>query len=270
MVAHRNSRSGIEPIAAFKDNYFWWIRKGALAAVVDPGDAAPVLERTQSDGVSLAAIVLTHHHADHVGGVAELAARTGATVYGPAGEAISGIDRRLADGDRLVLPELDLDLAVLAVPGHTAGHIAYAGRAAGHPAVLFCGDTLFATGCGRLFEGTPAQMQHSLARLAALPPDSLVFCAHEYTLSNIRFARAVEPDNAALQAWQHRAEDLRRHGRPTLPTTIGLEHAVNPFLRIEEESVRRSAARHAGLALSDLDPVRVFAILRAWKDGFAG
>lgn len=267
MTDHRDSRSGIAPIAAFSDNYLWWIRKGDFAAVVDPGDAAPVLAQMAADAVSLRAIVLTHHHGDHVGGVAELVAATGATVYGPANEAIDGVDHRLREGDRVEIAALDLALEVIDVPGHTAGHIAYFGRAAGVEPLVFCGDTLFACGCGRLFEGTPEQMSASLARLARLPAPTRVYCAHEYTLSNIRFARVVEPDNAALRDWEAEAQALRAQGRPTLPTTIGHERGVNPFLRADAPAVRASAAAHAGLA-GLADPVRTFAVLREWKNGF--
>lgn len=267
MTGHRDSRSGITPIAAFSDNYLWWIRNGGFAAVVDPGDAAPVLKQMAADAVSLRAIVLTHHHGDHVGGVAELVAATGATVYGPANEAIAGIDHRLREGDRVEIRDLDLALEVIEVPGHTAGHIAYFGRAGGVEPVVFCGDTLFACGCGRLFEGTPAQMNASLGKLARLPEATRVYCAHEYTLANVRFARVVEPDNAALRDWEVEAQALRAQGRPTLPTTIGHERAVNPFLRVDAPAVRASVARHAG-GTPSVDPVETFALLREWKNGF--
>ncbi|GAA4329014.1 hydroxyacylglutathione hydrolase [Pigmentiphaga soli] len=262
----RAAASPVCALRAFNDNYIWLVRHDTLAAVVDPGDAAPVLAALQRDGLRLHAILLTHHHNDHVGGVAELVQRTGATVFGPAGERLPHCDRRLAQGDRVTLPELDLDLGVLDVPGHTAGHIAYFGRAAGVEPLVFCGDTLFAAGCGRLFEGTPAQMHESLAKLAALPAATRVYCAHEYTLSNLRWAEAVEPGNGALAAWHGEARRLREADRATVPTTIGLELQVNPFLRTAVPAVAQAAARHAGQPLAS--QVDVFAALREWKNKF--
>jgi hydroxyacylglutathione hydrolase len=255
----------IEALPAFDDNYIWLIHRDGDAVVVDPGQAPQVIERLAAAGLRLGAILLTHHHGDHVGGVAELVAATGATVYGPARETLPHCDVRLHDGDRVELPEVGLALTVIDVPGHTAGHIAYAGEAGGRP-VVFCGDTLFSGGCGRLFEGTPAQMHASLARLAALPPATLVYAAHEYTLSNLRWARVVDPDNEALAGWQHAAEALRARGRPTLPASLGVEQAINPFLRTENATIQAAATAHAGHALSD--GVAVFAALREWKNGY--
>lgn len=258
--------SGITGLAAFSDNYIWLIRHGSLAAVVDPGQAAPVLQALQQQKLQLRAILLTHHHNDHVGGVLELVERTGATVFGPAGETLPHCDRRLVEGDQVALPELDLNLEVIDVPGHTAGHIAYSGRAGGVEPLVFCGDTLFATGCGRLFEGTPDQMNDSLGKLAALPADTRVYCAHEYTLSNIRWARAVEPANGALADWETEAQALRDNGTPTVPTTLALEREVNPFLRTGEPAVAEAAVTHAGRALTTR--TEVFAALREWKNSF--
>lgn len=241
-----------------QDNYVWLLRQGERALVVDPGDAAPVAARLAELGLTLSAILLTHHHGDHTGGVAELAAIWGCPVYGPAG--IPMVTQSLADGDSLQLADMDLRFEVLAVPGHTLDHLAYYGQG-----VLFCGDTLFACGCGRLFEGTAAQMQHSLARLLALPAETLVCCTHEYTLSNQRFALAVEPGNSEL-LWRSRTDAARRErGEPTLPSTLALERATNPFLRWAEPAVR-AAARGQGAANDE--PVEVFAALRRWKDGF--
>ncbi|VCU71646.1 Hydroxyacylglutathione hydrolase [Pigmentiphaga humi] len=266
----RTQRAGDGPaitgLPAFNDNYLWLVRQGSLAAVVDPGDAAPVLAALQQQRLQLRAILLTHHHKDHVGGVLELVERTGATVFGPANEKLPHCDRRLGQGDRLTLPELDLDLEVLDVPGHTAGHIAYAGRAAGVEPLVFCGDTLFAAGCGRLFEGTPAQMKESLDKLAALPARTRIYCAHEYTLSNLAWAAAVEPDNAALRIWHQQARQLRDQGEPTVPTTLDLERQVNPFLRTAVPEVAAAAAAHAGKPLAD--ETGVFAALRQWKNDF--
>ena len=257
--------TGIIPLHAFSDNYIWLITNGTHAMVVDPGQAAPVQHALAERKLSLVAILLTHHHQDHVGGVAELVAQTGAKVYGPAGEVLPICDIALIQGDQITDQDLQLSLSVLEVPGHTAGHIAFAGEIAGLP-VLFCGDTLFAAGCGRLFEGTPAQMDESLAKLAALPAATAVYCAHEYTLSNMRWARAVEPENLTLQSWQARAELQRAEGQPTLPSSIGQELSCNPFLRARQPDVAHAAAVWAERTLNS--PVEVFAALREWKNNF--
>jgi hydroxyacylglutathione hydrolase len=257
--------TGIIPLNAFNDNYIWLITNGTHAMVVDPGQAAPVQHALSERNLSLVSILLTHHHQDHVGGVAELVAQTGAKVYGPAGEVLPLCDVALVEGDHISDQDLQLSLFVLDVPGHTAGHIALAGEIAGQP-VLFCGDTLFAAGCGRLFEGTPAQMDESLAKLAALPAATAVYCAHEYTLSNMRWARVVEPDNQTLQSWQARAEQQRAEGQPTLPSSIGQELSCNPFLRVRQPAVAHAAAQWAARVLDN--PVEVFATLREWKNNF--
>lgn len=250
----------IHPIPAFQDNYIWMLVRGTRAAVVDPGDASPVLQALQRDGLELSDILVTHHHRDHVGGVAELAAG-GACVWGPAGEQIPCRRHALAGGDTIEV--LGERFATLDVPGHTAGHIALYASALQS---VFCGDTLFAGGCGRLFEGTPAQMHASLQRLAALPPETRVYCAHEYTLSNLRFARAVEPENEALARRQNDCEAQRERGLPTVPSTLAEELATNPFLRCDEPAVRRAAEnRSAG---ASADPVATFAAIRAWKNSF--
>jgi len=255
----------LQALPAFTDNYIWLVRQGADAAVVDPGQADPVLEALRAQGLRLRAILLTHHHADHVGGVEALSQATEAVIYGPARETLPRCDVRLNGGNAVRLPGLGLDLAVLDVPGHTAGHIAYCGQAAGRR-VAFCGDTLFAGGCGRLFEGTPAEMHDSLSRLAALPPDTQVCCAHEYTLANLRWALAVEPGNRALQEWHGQASRLREAGRPTLPSSIALELDTNPFLRVAQADVAQAASRWSGRPLEG--PVEVFAALREWKNQF--
>jgi hydroxyacylglutathione hydrolase len=252
------------PLPAFQDNYLWVLHDGRRALVVDPGDAQPVLECLQRDGLQLDAILVTHHHADHVGGVAQLHAATGAAVWGPAGETVPAPFTPLADGD--TAHALGLDFRVIDVPGHTAGHIAFYCPAVDGTPLLFCGDTLFSGGCGRLFEGTPAQMLASLDALAALPADTRVCCAHEYTLSNLRFARAVDPDNADLQQYQQRCEALRRAGTPTLPSSIGLERAVNPFLRTRLPALRQAAQAFNGAPAED--DVAVFAAIRQWKNEY--
>ncbi|MDB5838955.1 MAG: gloB [Herminiimonas sp.] len=250
-------------IPAFSDNYLWLIHDGEVAAVVDPGDAAPVLAALDANKLSLVAILLTHHHADHVGGVPSLLERFKVPVFGPRGEAIPAVTRPLAEGDEVAVPELGLNMAVLDVPGHTRGHIAYV---ASQQRWLFCGDTLFAGGCGRLFEGTPEQMTSSLAKLAALPDDTEVYCAHEYTLSNLRFANEVEAGNAALQA-RIKAEQAKRDlGQATVPSSIGLEKATNPFLRYTEPAIIKHliSTKH----LSSAEPIASFAALRVWKNSF--
>jgi len=258
--------AGIHGIKAFQDNYIWAIRRGAAVAVVDPGEAAPVLEILRRHHLRLGVILLTHHHRDHVGGVEELRALGDVKVYGPAGENLPHCDVPLREGDRVLLPELELDLRVLDVPGHTAGHIAYHGTAAGFSPVLFCGDTLFASGCGRLFEGTPEQMYDSLAKLMALPGQSRVYCAHEYTLSNLRWACTVEPNNADLSAWQRQAAALRERGDATVPTRLEHELAVNPFLRSGVPDVVAAVSQHVGRPVQP--GVETFGALRAWKDDF--
>jgi hydroxyacylglutathione hydrolase len=254
----------VSPVRAFSDNYIWLIRAPAdpgAAVVVDPGDDRPVEEALQQQGLRLGAILVTHHHADHVGGVGALVARHGAPVFGPAREKMPCAVQALDDGGTATLEHLGLQFTVMAVPGHTLGHIAYAGHGA-----LFCGDTLFSAGCGRLFEGTPAQMLASLDRLAALPDDTQVYCAHEYTLSNLRFAAAVDPQNPQIAAALAAVRHSRERDEITLPSTLGRERHINPFLRSREPAVRTAAEQHAGQALPEA--VDVFATVRRWKDGF--
>ncbi|GHU33111.1 hydroxyacylglutathione hydrolase [Betaproteobacteria bacterium] len=251
----------VTQIPAFKDNYIWLLRKGASAVVVDPGDAPPVLEVLRGERLSLSSILITHHHKDHQGGVAELLAHSPSTeVFGPAEESITGMTRPLRGGEGVYLDSLDLKLQVMAVPGHTSGHLAYYGEGC-----LFCGDCLFTGGCGRVFEGTAPSMAESLARLAALPDDTLIFCAHEYTEANLRFALAVEPGNRALRQRADEVAVLRAKGLSTVPSTLALEKATNPFLRCKEPEVV-AAARARGIERSD--PVAVFAAIREWKNSF--
>jgi hydroxyacylglutathione hydrolase len=251
----------IVPVKAFKDNYVWTLRNARHAAVVDPGEARPVLEYLAREKLELAAILATHHHADHVGGISELVQKYRVPVYGPRNEPIATVTRPVSEGDRVTIPQLDASFSVLDIPGHTRAHIAYYGAGA-----LFCGDTLFACGCGRLFEGTAEQMYASLEKLRALPDETKVYCGHEYTLANIGFAQAVEPDNSALAAREQRDRRLREAGKPTLPSTLGDEKATNPFLRSREPAVVESANKYLGARVSD--PVRVFAAIRDWKNKF--
>jgi hydroxyacylglutathione hydrolase len=256
-------------VPAFKDNYLWIIHDGVHAAVVDPGDARPVLDALLANRLSLTAILLTHHHADHIGGVPELlrehAGPDPLPVFGPRNDGIALVTHPLGEGDRVDVPGLALTLSVLDVPGHTRGHIAYV-REGAEP-WLFCGDTLFGAGCGRLFEGTPAQMAASLAKLAALPDDTLVYCAHEYTLSNLRFADAIEPGNRAVQLRLEADSQSRGSKRPTIPSTIAIEKATNPFLRCTEPTVADTLVA-AGRIKPGAAPVEVFAALREWKNVF--
>ena len=255
----------ILPLRAFKDNYIWALRRGGVVAIVDPGDAQPVLDYLAAEGLRLAAILATHHHPDHVGGIAELLQTHPVPVYGPLGEPIAELSHRVKGGDRVELAELGVALDVLDIPGHTRAHIGYYGAN-----ILFCGDTLFACGCGRVFEGTPRQLHASLEKLMALPDDTQVYCAHEYTLSNIAFAKAVEPDNAALAERERRETTLRQNDRPTLPSTIRREKDTNPFVRVTHPDVIAAANRHLGHSAGGRidDPAAVFTALREWKNRF--
>jgi hydroxyacylglutathione hydrolase len=233
------------------------------ACVVDPGDAEPVFAFLEQNELILDTILLTHHHADHTGGVNDLRETTGAEVVGPAHEILPEPVRRVAEPEWIDV--LGIDFEVIGVPGHTAGHIAfYAPNLGGQP-TLFCGDTLFSGGCGRLFEGTPAQMLESLDRLSALPDATQVCCAHEYTLSNLVFAKAVEPDNTVLNQHFDRCVQLRAQGQPTLPSTLALEKQMNPFLRVRCPTVKAAALLQNPHASSD---VECFAALRLWKNDF--
>jgi len=245
-------------VAAFTDNYIWMLHDGVDALVVDPGDATPVLEALAEQGLRLAGILVTHHHGDHVGGLEALRPHLHGPIFGPARENIPQPCTPVEAGDRVEL--LGLRFTVIDVPGHTAGHIAFYAEPTGEAPLLFCGDTLFSGGCGRLFEGTPAQMHASLQRLAALPGTTRVCCAHEYTLSNLRFAQAVEPENAALRNYQAWCLEQRAQALPTLPSSLALELQINPFMRCSEPAVMAAAEAQ--------DPVAVLASLRQWKNDF--
>ena len=249
----------VSAIPAYSDNYIWLIRTGGTAcAVVDPGDARPVQDALQKHGLDLRYILLTHHHPDHVGGMPVLKKQTGAEVFGPKDARIEGVDQVMREGDIARLSSLGLEFKVLEVPGHTATHIVFAGHGS-----LFCGDTLFSVGCGRLFEGTAEQMQNSLDKLAALPAETRVYCGHEYTLANCGFALEVEPDNEALQSKSRQVKALRAAGQITLPSLLGEELNVNPFLRSRAESVVRAARSRDASASPGASTL---AAIRQWKD----
>ncbi len=251
----------ITAIPAFSDNYIWLLSTGGNScAVVDPGDAEPVLERLEELGFTLDYILITHHHADHIGGMQRLQAASGARIYGPHDPRIPAQNQMFGEGETVSLPRLGLEFKVIEVPGHTSTHIAFYGHGC-----LFCGDTLFSVGCGRLFEGSPKQMQESLDKLAALAPETQVYCAHEYTLSNCKFALAVEPDNAELVQRARTVENARLTGKRTVPSTLREELAVNPFLRSRQEKVVAAARqRQAGIQAG----AETLAVIRAWKDSF--
>lgn len=250
-------------VHAFEDNYIWLIRNetSQYTAIVDPGDAEPVMEALDTLQLTPTAILVTHHHFDHTGGIEDLRRRYDLRVLGPAHESIAGLTTRLEEGDRARLPELHAEFTVIDVPGHTRGHIAFHGHD-----MLFCGDTLFSVGCGRLFEGTAAQMYDSLEKLRALDDGTQIYCAHEYTLANIRFAKVVEPNNTHLLAREAEAQARRRDGDPTVPSSLGLEKHTNPFLRSHIPNVIAAAENFAGQRLSG--GADVFAAVRKWKDAF--
>lgn len=253
----------VRAIPIYQDNYVWLIEQQGTALVVDPGDATPVLAYLRQHQLSLKYIVVTHHHWDHVTGIPELvAAYPEATVYGPQHPKIPS-HHLCQEGDQLQLPELDRQLQVIAVPGHTLAHVAYYDPQRQH---LFCGDSLFSAGCGRMFEGQPAQYYASIQRLAQLPDECLLYCTHEYTLANLAFAAAVEPDNRAVQRHQQYVTQLRQSNQPSLPSTLGREREINPFLRCGLAQVRHSVSQQAQQPLTD--EVNTFAALRRWKDQF--
>lgn len=254
----------VHPIYAFSDNYIWVIHNHTHAAVIDPGVASPVIEYLLSKKLQLSAILITHHHHDHTGGNTELLQSFDVPVYGPHNESIATVSHPLREGDQVNLEEMSLNLMIIDTPGHTRGHIAYYGSNPFN--MVFCGDTLFACGCGRVFEGTAQQMYQSLQKLSQLPGDTLIFCSHEYTLGNIQFAKVVDPKNSQLIDFEIAARELRNRNVPTIPTTLTLERKINPFIRCEQQEVINSAQNYSGKLLPD--PVAVFTALRAWKNHF--
>lgn len=257
-------------LQAFTDNYIWALREtgGNACLVVDPGDPAVVQAWLADNGLTLRAILLTHHHPDHTGGVPALR-QAGVEVIGPRHDNIPHLDRAVGDGEHISFPWLDATFTVIDVPGHTAGHIAFwgqVGAGADKPPLLFCGDTLFSGGCGRLFEGTAEQMHASLQRLAALPANTLVCCGHEYTAGNLRFAAAVEPGNVDIATCNAWVQAQRESHFASVPGDLAREQRINPFFRVQEATVQQMAVQQAGHALPS--PVEVFAMLRHWKDGF--
>ncbi len=253
----------ISPIPAFNDNYIWLISRPdcALVAIVDPGDADPVIQYLESKHLNLSAILLTHHHADHSGGIQRLLEYKNVPVWGPKCEKILHATCPLEGGETITLPELNFRAQVLAIPGHTLGHIAFYGEG-----LLFCGDTLFAGGCGRIFEGTPAQMFRSLKTLAELDSKTQIYCGHEYTEANLRFASIVEPENLDLQKRIEMVRIQRAAGECTLPSSIELELLTNVFLRCHFSSVQAAVSEYLGRVIAD--PIEVFTELRAWKNSF--
>lgn len=249
----------VKSIPAFNDNYIWLIHSpDNHCVVVDPGEAAPVLKVLEEEQMHLDAILITHHHHDHVGGLSELKRRyPNINIVAPADEPIPAVSRSVEDGDQVEI--FGERFMVLGVPGHTAGHVAYVGDGK-----LFCGDTLFSAGCGRLFEGTPEQMFHSLQKLASLPDETEVYCAHEYTSCNLAFALVAEQDNPYLQRYREEVSRLRAQGISTIPSTLKQEKLINPFLRCDQPSIKKSVANKA----TGNSDVETFAALRRWKDEF--
>ncbi|MGR5066375.1 hydroxyacylglutathione hydrolase [Photobacterium sp. DNB22_13_2] len=249
----------IKSIPAFNDNYIWLIHSpDNHCVVVDPGDATPVLELLEKEELELDAILITHHHNDHIGGISELKRRyPNIHIVAPSAEPIPGVSQSVDDGDQVEI--FGERFMVLGVPGHTAGHVAYVGDGK-----LFCGDTLFSAGCGRLFEGTAGQMYASLQKLSALPDETEIYCAHEYTSSNLAFALVAEQDNPHLQRYREEVGRMRAQGTSTIPSTLKQEKLINPFLRCDQPSIKKSVANKA---VNDSD-VETFAALRRWKDEF--
>ncbi|MFN7352583.1 MAG: hydroxyacylglutathione hydrolase [Burkholderiales bacterium] len=265
-MVHNALMFEVIPLPAFKDNYLWLLVQSSHAVAVDPGDANVITQALQNRDLSLQAILLTHHHADHTGGAEILQRAYGCPVFGPERESIAATTHPVSEGHTIQL--LGQAFQVMDVPGHTRGHIAYWCKSA---QALFCGDTLFAAGCGRLFEGTPQDMWQSLQKIAALPDDTRIYCAHEYTAANLQFARAIEPANLDIQRRQAQVDEQRARGEPSVPSTLALEHLTNPFLRAKLPTVKTAVAALPALYDSGKvlpEPIQTFARLRVWKDHF--
>ncbi|RDI44578.1 hydroxyacylglutathione hydrolase [Aquicella lusitana] len=253
----------IHPIPTLKDNYVWALidQHQRHVLIVDPGEAAPVIHYITQHHLLPVGILVTHHHWDHTNGIVELSNLYSVPVYGPAKETIRGVTHKVQEKDEIIIDHFPLTLQVVDIPGHTLGHIAYYAQDS-----VFCGDTLFAAGCGRLFEGTPEMLYASLQKIAALPDTTKIYCAHEYTLANLRFAEAVEPDNQKIYERLEHVKHLRAKDLPTLPCALAEEKATNPFLRCDVPEIITSAEKHDGSSLKN--PVAVFTSLRRWKDNF--
>lgn len=251
----------LESIPAFEDNYIWTVHDGKSALFVDPGEAEPILSWLEERRMQPVAILVTHHHGDHCGGLSDILTHYDIPVYGPTNERIRGISHPMSEGMACHIPELAADFTVMDIPGHTPGHIAYFGHG-----WLFCGDTLFSCGCGKVFGGTVPQLYHSLKRIAALPGETLACPAHEYTLENIRFALMIDPENIDLLTWQDEARRLRAQGLPTLPVRLDAELRCNPFLRCNHVEIQRRFAGANGIEPND--EAATFAALRAARDTF--
>lgn len=253
----------VHPICAFNDNYIWLIihPETRTCAIVDPGIAEPVLQYLEQQSLTPIAILITHHHWDHTNGIAELLSQFPIPIYGPIKDNIPLVDHPITEGDKIILPSLNLNLSILDIPGHTKGHIAYHGAG-----ILLTGDTLFTGGCGRLFEGTPEQMLTSLSKLCALPDETLIYCGHEYTEKNLQFAQIVEPNNQHVESRLLEMQKQRKQNLPTVPASLAIEKQTNPFLRCHLPSVAKAAENYSGKKL--MTSIEVFAIIRAWKDLF--
>ena len=252
--------SNIEAIPAFSDNYIWTLIKGNSAAVVDPGDASAVESFLNKNNLNLEAILITHHHFDHTGGISELSSKWKTKVYGPKGGHIKGIDSELSENSNITI--LDTQFHIFETPGHTLDHIAYYSKDIDS---LFCGDTLFSGGCGRVFEGTYSQMYESLKKLSKLPEDTQIFCGHEYTSSNLQFACAVEPNNQFIKEYNEEIIEKTKNGVPSLPSSLKIEHMINPFIRCNEENLIDNINKKFGEVSSEIE---IFSTLRKWKDDF--
>jgi len=264
------SSISITPIKAFSDNYIWAINNNNMTTLVDPGDANVCIEFLEKNELSLNTILITHHHSDHTGGITKLVdycqqKQWPLSVYGPANENIPHCDVKLIENDAVILDEFGIDFCIIDLPGHTAGHIAYFAKSHSIP-ILFCGDTLFSGGCGRLFEGSPKQMLNSLTKLADLPENTQVYCTHEYTQANLAFALTVEPNNQDLINYNNKVSKLRSKGHPTIPSTIQLEKQINPFLRCHKQSIQASAQQFK--TDTNATPLDTFTSIRRWKDQF--